>query len=250
MTVKPRARATDADRPASLPLGEALRRALPPLESGDRLTRAEFERRYQAMPHVKIAELIEGVVYMPSPVRFRAHALPHSWVIAWLGTYCAATPGVQLGDNATLRLDMDNEVQPDALLRLEPEAGGRSHVSPDDYLEGVPELIFEIATSSAAYDLHDKLNAYRRNGVPEYVIWQVSEGQLNWLRWEEGRYIPVEPDAERIIRSQVFPGLYLATAALLAGDLAQVLAVLQLGLQSEEHRVFAAKLAAIASSRS
>ena len=39
-----------------------------PLEHGDHLTREEFERRYEAMPHVRKAELIEGVVYMPSPV--------------------------------------------------------------------------------------------------------------------------------------------------------------------------------------
>ena len=113
----------------------------PPLESGDRLTRIEFERRYQEMPHIKKAELIEGVVYMPSPIRFEKHAEPHAQIIIWLGAYHVDTPGVRLADNATIRLDMDNEVQPDALLRLDAAAGGRSQISPDDYIEGAPELI-------------------------------------------------------------------------------------------------------------
>src|SRR5574341_142701 len=108
----------------------------PPLETGDRLTRQEFERRYEAMPRIRKAELIEGVVYMPSPVYYESHSEPHGQIMGWLSVYCAATPNVRLGDNATVRLDPDNEVQPDALLRLEPEAGGRSHISEDDYVEG------------------------------------------------------------------------------------------------------------------
>ena len=91
-----------------------------PLENGDRLTRREFERRYAARPDIKKAELIEGVVHMPSPVRFASHGEPHSWVLAWLGTYCASTPGVRVADNTTVRLDSNNEPQPDALLRIEP----------------------------------------------------------------------------------------------------------------------------------
>jgi len=127
---------------------------VPRLENGDRLTRYEFERRYEAMPHLKKAELIDGVVYMGSPVRFERHGKPHSYAIGWLAVYCAATPGVDLGDNATVRLDVDNEPQPDALLRLDPSVGGQSRISDDDYVEGAPELIVEIAASSASYDLH------------------------------------------------------------------------------------------------
>ena len=141
-----------------------------PLENGDRLTRGEFERRYAARPDLKKAELIEGVVYMPSPVRASSHAEPHAVILWWLGTYSASTPGVQVADNATVRLDLDNEPQPDALVRIDEEAGGRSRISTDDYVEGAPELIVEIAASSAALDLHDKLRAYRRNGVQEYVV--------------------------------------------------------------------------------
>jgi Uma2 family endonuclease/O-antigen ligase len=187
---------------------------VPPLESGDRLTRREFERRYQAMPHINKAELIEGVVYMPSPVS-ASHSRCHGQVITWLGTYCAAAPGVDLNENATVRLDTDNEVQPDALLRLDRAQGGISRISADDYVEGAPELIVEIAISSASYDLHDKMKVYRRNGVQEYVVWQTYDKQLNWFQWSEGEYVTLMPDTEGVIRSQVFPGLHLSVTALL-----------------------------------
>jgi Uma2 family endonuclease len=141
----------------------------PPLNAGDRLSRAEFERRYQAHPEIKKAELVEGIVYLQTTVHFEQHGRPHSDVIGWLGVYCAATPGVLGGNNATVRLDFENEVQSDALLRLESEHGGRSHVTEDDYLAGPPELIVEIAASSAAYDLHVKRRVYARSGVQEYL---------------------------------------------------------------------------------
>lgn len=144
--------------------------APPLLENGDHLSRCEFERRYLARPDIKKAELIERMVYIPSPVRAKSHAEPHARILTWLGVYCASTPQVQLGDNATVRLDLDNEPQPDALLRLQATAGGRSSVSEDDYVEGAPELIVEVASSSASYDLHDKLQVYRRNGVQEYIV--------------------------------------------------------------------------------
>jgi Uma2 family endonuclease len=206
------------------------------------LTRAEFERRYHLMPQNVKAELIEGVVYMASPVRYTSHSRPHGVVITWLGLYSAATPGVQVGDSATVRLDIDNEVQPDALLRIDEARGGHSHISSDDYLEGAPELIVEIAASSAAYDLHDKLQVYRRNGVEEYVVWTIYPRQVAWFRLREGSYVPLLPGTDGIIRSEVFPGLRLAVAALLAGDLPAVLGVLQAGLESDEHAAFVARL--------
>ncbi|HAG80016.1 MAG TPA: hypothetical protein DCL61_02345 [Cyanobacteria bacterium UBA12227] len=215
---------------------------LPPLENGDRLTRHEFERRYEKMPHVKKAELIEGIVYMASPVRITYHGRPHAQVMAWLTAYWVATPGVDMGDNTTVRLDLDNEPQPDALLRIEPEVGGNSRISDDDYIEGAPELVVEIAASSASYDLNDKLNVYRRNGVQEYIVWQIYENRLDWLSLQEGRYIALEPDEMGIIRSQVFPGLWLAVNELREGNLNEVLAVLQQGLQTVEHQEFVARL--------
>jgi Uma2 family endonuclease len=213
-----------------------------PLENGDRLTRQEFERRYEAMPWLKKAELIEGVVYMGSPVRQRSHGRPHGFIIGWLAAYVAATPGVDLGDNATIRLDVDNEPQPDALLRIEPEVGGRSRVGEDEYIDGPPELLFEIAASSASYDVHDKLHVYRRNQVQEYAVWRVYDKRIDWWELREGEYLPIEPGEDGILRSKVFPGLWLAMPALLEGKLAEVLATVQKGLASEEHAAFVARL--------
>jgi len=214
----------------------------PPLETGDRLSRREFERRYHALPQIKKAELIEGVVYMPSPVHHQGHSKPHSQVITWLGTYSAATPGVDLGDNATVRLDIDNEVQPDALLRLEPATVGRSRISEDDYIEGPPELIVEIAGSSASIDLRDKLRVYQRNGVREYIVWQVYDKRIDWFHLSEEEYVPLTPDASGAIVSRALPGLRLAVNALLDGDLAKVLAELHVGLATSEHAEFVASL--------
>lgn len=214
----------------------------PPLHAGDRLSRAEFERRYQAHPEIKKAELVEGVVYTPTPIRFEQHGRPHSDMITWLGVYRADTPGMLVGDNVTVRLDFENEVQPDALLRLEPGVGGRSHVTEDDYLEGSPELVVEIATSSAAYDLHDKRRVYARNGVLEYLVVQMYEQRLDWFVLREGVYETLTPDADGVLHSETFPGLWLQPSALWSGDLAAMLAALHEGLGSPEHAAFRTRL--------
>lgn len=215
---------------------------LPPLESGDRLTRGEFERRYAAMPHLKKAELIEGVVYVPAALRFRSHGQPHAQLIGWLFTYQVATPGTELADNTTVRLDLDNEPQPDVALFIDPALGGQVRISDDDYLEGAPELIAEVAASSAAYDLGDKKKAYRRNGVQEYIVWQMFENKLDWFVLEDDDYRLLEPDANGMLRSRVFPGLWLAIEALLQGNMPEVLAGLQQGLNSPEHQAFVRSL--------
>ncbi|NCJ07082.1 Uma2 family endonuclease [Synechococcales cyanobacterium C] len=213
---------------------------VPALASGDRLTRAEFERRYKATPEKFKAELIEGVVYVASPVR-AFHGTPHAALVGWLTVYWAATPGVNVADNTTTRLDLDNEPQPDALLRI--ETGGTSTISEDGYIEGTPELIAEIATSSAALDLGEKRNTYRRNGVQEYLVWQTFENQFSWFRLQAEEFVPIQPDAEGIIRSSTFPGLWLAVTALLEGRMIDVLNTLQTGLASPEHQAFVQKLA-------
>ncbi|MCC5613694.1 Uma2 family endonuclease [Nostoc sp. CHAB 5836] len=215
----------------------------PPLENGDRLTRFEFERRYSAMPKLKKAELIEGTVYMASPLRFEPHAEPHGDLMGWLWTYKIATPGVRLGDNPTVRLDLDNEPQPDAVLLIDAQSGGQSHLSQDGYVEGAPELVAEIAASSATVDLGDKKRAYRRNGIQEYLVWQVFEQRIDWFHLEAGEYINLHPDLTGVIHSQIFPGLWLDQSALLAGDMQQVLTVLQAGLNSVEHQAFVQQLA-------
>lgn len=219
-------------------------RTIPLLENGDKLTRYEFERRYNAMPNLKTAELIEGIVYiMPAALRFKSHGQPHAWILTWLGTYEAATPGVALGVEPTLRLDLDNEPQPDAVLLINPEAGGQVRLSEDDYIEGAPELIVEIAASSVAIDLHAKKQAYRRNGVKEYIVWQVLDRKLSWFYLEQGEYLELATDSSGILQSRVFPGLWLAVAELLTGNMRSVLNFLQAGLQSPEHAAFIQKLA-------
>ncbi|NEO33741.1 MAG: Uma2 family endonuclease [Symploca sp. SIO3C6] len=215
---------------------------LPILESGDHLGRHEFERRYHAMPHLKKAELIEGIVYVPSPLRFEPHARPHGHLITWLGVYEASTHGVKMGDNPTVRLDLDNEPQPDAVLLIDESLGGQSHLSEDGYIEGAPELVAEVAASSVANDLYDKKMVYRRNGVKEYIVWQVLDHKLDWFVLQEDDYASFEPDEVGIIRSQVFPGLWLAISALLGGDMAKVLAVVQEGLNSPAHAEFLKRL--------
>jgi Uma2 family endonuclease len=215
----------------------------PPLENGDRLTRFEFERRYSGMPKLKKAELIEGTVYMASPLRFEPHAEPRGDLMGWLWTYKIATPGVRLGDNPTVRLDLDNEPQPDAVLLIDAQSGGRSHLSQDGYVEGAPELVAEIAASSATVDLGDKKRAYRRNGIQEYLVWQVFEQRIDWFHLEAGEYINLHPDMTGVIHSQIFPGLWLDQSSLLAGDMQQVLTVLQTGLNSAEHQAFVQQLA-------
>ncbi len=214
----------------------------PPLENGDRLTREEFERRYEAMPDVKKAELINGVVYMGSPVRFRGHGRPHVLLLTWLGMYSALTPGVLCADNTTVRLGADSEPQPDVLLRLEPETGGNSRISADDYVEGAPELLAEIAASSASYDMHDKMDVYRRSGVQEYLVWRVYDEQIDWFALRDGVYIRLRPDESGAISSRVFPGLRLSLSALLMGNAAQVVAELQKGLGTAEHTAFVTRL--------
>lgn len=211
---------------------------IPVLQTGDHLTRAEFERRYHAQPQLKKAELIEGVVYVPSPVSIE-HSNRHASVMVWLGTYRAATPGLRLLDNATVRLDAENEVQPDAALCL--AEGGQTKVV-GNFLHGAPELVVEVAISSAAYDLHEKLRVYRRTGVREYVILLTLERETIWYRLDEGRYVTVAPDDRGLIRSTAFPGLYFNSAKYWADDLAGLLSDLQAGLATPEHEAFAKTL--------
>lgn len=215
---------------------------VPPLESGDCLTRPEFERRYAAATHIKKAELIEGIVYVASPLRHEQHGLPHSRVMTWLGVYQALTPGVDLSVEPTVRLDLDNEPQPDAVLFIKPDAGGQTQLSSDGYIEGSPELIVEIAASSASIDRGKKKQAYRRNGVLEYAIWQSYENQIEWFVLTDGEYRLLSPDTDGIIRSRVFPGLWLVVEALLSDRMARVLEVVQEGLQSAEHAAFLEQL--------
>lgn len=215
---------------------------IPPLENGDHLTRLEFERRYEAMPENVKAELIEGVVYISSPVRFKVHGKQHSQIHGVLFNYYAATDGVEIGDNVTLRVDADNEPQPDVAFFIEKEFGGKTWVDEDGYLQGSPELLVEVAASTKSYDLHTKKNLYRRIGVNEYIVWRVYDAEIDWFSLQNEEYITLEPNADGMIESLVFPGLRLNVQALLENDLARVLADLQKGLQSKKHKEFVKNL--------
>lgn len=218
--------------------------AIPPLEPGDCLSREEFERRYDAMPHLKKAELIEGVVHMPSPVHWGRHSTPHYDLIGWFFTYTTVTPGVQGGDNGTARLDVINEPQPDVMLIIRPECGGQARISADDYVEQAPELVAEVSASSVSIDMHAKFKMYRRCGVREYIVWRVLDDEIDWfvLRGEE--YERLAPGADGICRSEVFPGLWLDAQALTSGNMARVLEVVRQGTASPEHAAFVAQLSA------
>ncbi|NJL97487.1 MAG: Uma2 family endonuclease [Synechococcaceae cyanobacterium SM2_3_2] len=203
--------------------------SFPLLQNGDRLSRVEFERRYQAMPQLKKAELIEGVVHTPSPLRFRQHAQSQAHLLLWLGFYAQAVSGLEVGDNPTVRLDDSNEPQPDAVLMM---VGGQAHFSANDYIEGSPELVAEIAASTVSHDLREKKQVYQRNGIQEYLVWRVLDNAIDWFCLNEESYQPLQPDHQNVIKSHCFPCLWLNVSALLSGDIPAVLATLQRGLKS------------------
>ena len=214
----------------------------PPLLNGDHLTLPEFERRYGAMPEIKKAELIEGIVVMSPPIS-NTHGEAHGTITYLLKRYAQATPGVSCGSNTSVRLDGKNEYQPDALLRIESGKLAHSKVAPDGLLEGGPELVAEIAVSSAAYDLHEKKAVYQRCLVPEYFVWQVVDSHIHWFALEQGDYVELKPRSDGAIRSRIFPGLWLDIRALLAGDEDKFSRVLEKGLRSAEHVAFVKRLA-------
>jgi Uma2 family endonuclease len=214
-------------------------------------------RRYQAMTRLRKAELIEGVVYIPSPdvppsargegkmaspVSAENHSAPHFDLIGWLAFYRSATPGLLGGDNGTVRLDLHNVVQPDAMLLIRESHGGQSCVGEDGYLAGAPELVAEIAYSGVSKDLHEKLDIYRRTGAREYVVWRVEDRVIDWYILREGRYDRVTAGEDGLHRSEVLPGLWLDAEALIRGDLAAVFGVVQRGTATPEHAAFVERL--------
>ena len=216
---------------------------IPALQPGDRMLRDEFERLYHAMTDCKKAELIEGVVYVPSPARLRHHAEPHSHLNMLLAVYAASTPGTRVADNATDRLDMENEPQPDCMLFIEPERGGQIRISEDDYVTGPPEFVAEISSSSLALDRGPKLRTFQRHGVKEYLIWRVDDRMFEWNVLRGSEYQLLSANDDGLLCSEVFPGLWLDSAAMISGDLAGVLSQLQRGLESEEHASFVEQIA-------
>lgn len=232
--------------------------AFPLLRDGDRMNTTEFMRRYEATPEGFRAELINGVVYvnrwveigpngkeqiMP-PISSGGHGTPQIRLGFWAEYYSLLTPGVEASAPTTLNLtEADSAPEPDALLRLLPEVGGTTVLGEDDYLEGVPELIVEIANTTAARDLGEKLEMYQRNRVPEYLVWRTAQRVVDWFRLSRrGEYVSLTPDADGVLKSRVFPGLWLDPVALTTGDRTRVFTVLQQGVASPEHAAFVEKL--------
>jgi Uma2 family endonuclease len=205
------------------------------LANGDNLSRDEFIRIWEKLPNLKKAELIEGIVYMPSPLKLR-HSVTDNDLTIWLGTYRLATPFCQSGSNGTW-LMLESAPQPDQFLRLLPEAGGQSHLE-NDLPVGAPELAIEVASSTVSYDLHQKLRLYREAGVQEYLVAILRKPEIRWHRRVGDEYLLLEPDSAGVFRSLVFPGLWLNSPALLRGDMNAVMAMLQEGLRSPEHAEF------------
>jgi Uma2 family endonuclease len=211
-----------------------------PLYTGDRMSQAEFHRRYLAYPEDVKFELIGGIVYMASPLR-RTHGRRHLQLGALLERYASATPGVEALDNATTILSEESEPQPDLALRILSTYGGRSRESRDDYVIGPPELVVEIAHSTRSIDMHQKRLDYQRAGVREYLVLCVEEPELHWFRFRPaGRIVP---DKNSTYRSRVFPGLWIDGPALLANQRTALVAALRQGLASPEHAAFVRRLA-------
>lgn len=216
-------------------------KAIPPLQPGDRLSRDEFERRYHAMPNVKKAELIEGEVYMASPVSYQNHVKQDIHLGGLLFLYSSQTPGVSPGSNATVLLDSGNEPQPDQVLFIEPEHGGRVTINGDGYIEGAPELVVEISGTTAGIDMGKKREVYRRNGVKEYIVWRVYDDEIDWFALQGGEWETLSP-VGGILKSNVFPGLWLNLKALFDDNKKESIATLNQGLASPEHAEFVTRL--------
>ncbi len=220
------------EAPAPRARRTGVRAKVPPLENGDRLTSAEFLRRSETMPDLKKAELIDGYVHIMQPLSTEFHAEPDGILHVWLGTCAVRVPGLKFLPNPTLLLDADNAPQPDSVLCTTPRRGHRIWLNEKGYLCGRPELVCEVAASSASIDLHKKLHMFRRGGISEYLVWVVAEDRVCWFELVEDEYVELKP-RNGILESRVFPKLALDVKALIKRDGAKVLATLERRLASK-----------------
>ena len=216
------------------------------LVEGQQLDQPTFHALYEAMPPETRAELIDGVVYMPSPVG-SAHGEAHISMLYWLANYKEKTPGVKALSGATTILGRKSEPQPDGLLRIAAECGGRTK-NKGSYIHGAPELVAEVSKATRFIDLGPKLKDYQRAGVLEYVVDALDPDEILWFVRERGVLVQHPVDGDGLYRSTVFPGLWLDPQALLAGDTERLRAVVDLGCATAEHAAFVARLAAASGS--
>jgi Uma2 family endonuclease len=215
-------------------------REVEPLSAGDHLTRDEFFRRWEAMPHIKRAELIGGIVHVTSPLSADHGRITH-YMSHWLGHYALYTPGCDGGGNATWLMLTDSP-QPDVHLRIASGPGATSKEK-GEYLEGAPEFIVEVCLTSASYDLHEKLDLYRTAGVKEYLALLIHGQEVRWHRLVAKSYQLMPEPRDGIYRSDVFPGLWLDASALFEGNMMKVIETLERGLHTPEHDAFVKELA-------
>jgi hypothetical protein len=218
------------------------RKPLPPLENGDRLDQKTFHARYEAMSEDTRAQLIGGIVYMPSPQK-NPHGRSQKLVVRWLDEYEEATPGTEGLSNSTNKLGPKSEPEPDGCLLILPEYGGQAWEDADLYLNGAPELVAEISWATESIDLHAKKDDYEKAGVREYIVVALRLQHVFWFVRRRGKFKELAPGDDGLFRSEVFPGLWLDPAALLRRDRKRLLVVLRQGLASPEHAAFVARLA-------
>jgi Uma2 family endonuclease len=222
------------DRPPSM--------KLPPLAAGQRLDRATFHERYAAMPPNTRAELIGGIVHMPSPMS-SDHGDDNGPVFIWVDYYAENTPGIRSNLGSSLLLDDLGEPQADVSLRVLPEFGGQVRHE-GGYIVGAPELVVEIAKSTRKTDLGEKKADYERAGVREYIVVELEPDRIHWFIRRGDRFETLLPGPDALFRSEVYPGLWLDPAALFAGDRRRLRAVVDQGLATPEHADFVARLSA------
>ncbi|MFN7925358.1 MAG: Uma2 family endonuclease [Bryobacteraceae bacterium] len=194
----------------------------------------EFLRRWESLPDLRYAELIEGVVFLASPLS-NDHSSAQYGVTGWLFTYTNRTPGTGGGNELTWVMGAKNVPQPDVHACILPECGGQSGLTPEDYGAGAPELIVEITGSSRSRDLGVKKELYRSVGVKEYLTVELHPRKITWRELVRGQYRDLVPGTDGIIRSRVFPGLWLRPVDVWNG---KIVDALELGLKSPEHAAF------------
>jgi Uma2 family endonuclease len=215
-------------------------KVLPPLRAGERLDQPTFHERYGAMPEGTWAELVGGVVYIPSPLRSE-HGDYDEVSVMWTGTYRRSAKGLRGGRNATVILDVSGECQPDGPLRIPEELGGRTRIVAG-YIVGPPELLIEISRSSRYYDLGEKKADYEREGVLEYVVFELDPDRVHWFIRRGDHFEELPPGPDGIYRSEVFPGLWLDPEAFYAQDIDRLVEVVEQGLTTPEHADILARL--------
>lgn len=217
---------------------ERPKKGLRSLVNGERMSQPEFHRRYEDCPEDEKWELVGGIVYMASPLKWK-HSSFDGEIGYLLESYRRSTPGVDVTHNATAILSERSEPQPDLAMRILHEYGGQSRINADDYLEGAPELVVEVAHSRRNLAMHAKREDYRRNGVIEYLVLLIEEQEVYWFSFPDDE---IRPNREGISKSRVFPGLWIDLDALLRRDSHRLLEVLRKGLASRPHAGFVKRL--------